>query len=155
VDDPQRLARLLDVLARAAEVAPVVFAVHPRTRARLEAAGLLDTLGSRGIRAIEPLGYLDITRLVRASRAVLTDSGGLQKEAFLASVPCVTMREETEWVETLQAGWNRLVGIDAEAAATALDELPKPSERVSPAAEIYGGGRAGERAAAAIEERFG
>jgi UDP-GlcNAc3NAcA epimerase len=155
VDDPQRLARLLDVLARAAEVAPVVFAVHPRTRARLEAAGVLDTLGSRGIRAIEPLGYLDITRLVRASRAVLTDSGGLQKEAFLASVPCVTMREETEWVETLQAGWNRLVGIDAEAAATALDELPKPSERVSPAAEIYGGGRAGERAAAAIEERFG
>jgi UDP-GlcNAc3NAcA epimerase len=155
VDDPQRLARLLDVLARAAEVAPVVFAVHPRTRARLEAAGLLDTLGSRGIRAIEPLGYLDITRLVRASRAVLTDSGGLQKEAFLASVPCVTMREETEWVETLQAGWNRLVGLDAEAAATALDELPKPSERVSPAAEIYGGGRAGERAAAAIEERFG
>jgi UDP-GlcNAc3NAcA epimerase len=155
VDQPERLDRLIEVLARSAEVAPVVFAVHPRTRARLEAAGLLDGLESRGIRAIEPLGYLDITRLVRASRAVITDSGGLQKEAFLASVPCVTMREETEWVETVEAGWNRLVGLDPEAGARALEELPKPGGRVSPAAEIYGAGRAGERVAAAIDERFG
>jgi UDP-N-acetylglucosamine 2-epimerase len=155
VDDPERLARLIDVLARVAEAAPVVFAVHPRTRARLEAAGLLDSLASRGIEAIDPLGYLDITRLVRSSRAVITDSGGLQKEAFLASVPCVTMREETEWVETVEEGWNRLVGLDADAAATALEELPQPGERVSPAAELYGGGRAGERVAIAIEERFG
>jgi UDP-N-acetylglucosamine 2-epimerase (non-hydrolysing)/UDP-GlcNAc3NAcA epimerase len=154
VDEPRNLARLIEVLARAAEMAPVVFAVHPRTRARLEAAGLLDSLESRGVRAIEPLGYLDITRLVRHCRAVLTDSGGLQKEAFLASVPCVTMREETEWVETLEAGWNRLVGLDAEAAKKALEELPRPGERVSPAAEIYGGGKAGERVAAAIVERL-
>ena len=155
VDDPDRLAALIEVLARAAEAAPVVFAVHPRTRARLESAGLLDGLDSRGIRAIDPLGYLDITRLVRSSRAVVTDSGGLQKEAFLASVPCVTMREETEWVETVGEGWNRLVGLDPEAAAKALDELPKPAESTSPAAELYGGGRAGERVAAAIEEHFG
>jgi UDP-N-acetylglucosamine 2-epimerase len=155
VDEPWRLARLVEVLARCAKVAPVIFPVHPRTRARLEAAGLLDSLESQGIRAIEPLGYLDITRLLRSCRAVLTDSGGLQKEAFLASVPCVTMREETEWVETVEAGWNRLVGLDAEAAAKALEELPTPGERVSPAAKVYGGGRAGERVAAAIEERFG
>jgi UDP-N-acetylglucosamine 2-epimerase len=155
VDDPERLAALIKVLARAAEKAPVVFAVHPRTRARLEAAGLLDGLESRGIRAIEPLGYLDITRLVRSSRAVVTDSGGLQKEAFLASVPCVTMREETEWVETVETGWNRLVGLDAEAAARALEELPKPGESESPAAELYGGGRAGERVAAALADRYG
>ena len=94
----------------------------------------MDALGGleeHGIRAIEPLGYLDITRLVRASRAVVTDSGGLQKEAFLASVPCVTMREETEWVETVEAGWNRLVGLDPEAAAAALEELraPAPASR--------------------------
>jgi UDP-N-acetylglucosamine 2-epimerase len=155
VDDPQRLARLVEVLTRAAEVAPVIFAVHPRTRARLEAAGLLNSFGSRAILPIEPLGYLDTTRLLRSCRAVLTDSGGLQKEAFLASVPCVTMREETEWVETVEAGWNRLVGLDAEAAARALEELPTPGERVSPATEMYGNGRAGERVAAAIEERFG
>jgi UDP-N-acetylglucosamine 2-epimerase (non-hydrolysing)/UDP-GlcNAc3NAcA epimerase len=154
VDDPSRLRQLIEVLARAAEVAPVVFPVHPRTRARLEAAAAIDDLESRGIRAIDPLGYLDITRLVRASRAVITDSGGLQKEAFLASVPCVTMREETEWVETVEAGWNRLVGLDPDAAAAALEELPKAGEKTSPAAEMYGGGKAGARVAAAIVERL-
>ena len=152
-------APLVEVLARAAEEAPVVFAVHPRTRARLEAEGLLEGLAGRGIRATDPLGYLDITRLVRASRAVLTDSGGLQKEAFLASVPCVTMREETEWVETVESGWNRLVGLDPEAAAAALAELPKPSGKdgngTSPAAELYGGGHAGERVAEALAKRLG
>jgi UDP-N-acetylglucosamine 2-epimerase len=154
VDDPARLGQLVEVLTRAAEVAPVIFPVHPRTRARLEAAGALDDLERRGIRVIDPLGYLDITAMVRASRAVITDSGGLQKEAFLASVPCVTMREETEWVETVEAGWNRLVGLDPEAAAAALEELPRPGERTSPAAEMYGGGKAGERVAAAISDRL-
>ena len=155
VDDPANLRALIDVLARAAETAPVVFPVHPRTRARLEAGGLVDGLAERGITAVDPLGYLDITRLVRASRAVLTDSGGLQKEAFLASVPCVTMREETEWVETVETGWNRLVGLDPEAAAAALAELPKPGELTSPAAGLYGGGEAGERVATALAERLG
>ena len=154
VDDPANLRSLVGVMARAAEVAPVVFAVHPRTRARLQADGLLGGLEERGITAVEPLGYLDITRLLRASRAVLTDSGGLQKEAFLASVPCVTMREETEWVETVETGWNRLVGLDAGAAAAALEELPMPGERTSPAVELYGEGKAGERVATALAERF-
>ena len=154
VDDPDNLRALIEVLARvAAETGtPMVFAVHPRTRARLEAAGELEGLDSRGIRAVDPLGYLDITRLVRAARAVVTDSGGLQKEAFLASVPCLTMREETEWVETVETGWNRLVGLDADAAAAALAELPKPDTEESPAAELYGGGKAGERVAEAIGE---
>ena len=115
----------------------------------------MNGLAERGITAVDPLGYLDITRLVRASRAVLTDSGGLQKEAFLASVPCVTMREETEWVETVETGWNRLVGLDPDAAAAALAELPKPGERTSPAADLYGGGEAGERVATALAERLG
>jgi UDP-N-acetylglucosamine 2-epimerase len=154
VDDPGRLERLVEVLARAARVAPVVFPVHPRTRARLEAADRLDGLEGRGIRALDPLGYLDMTRLVGASRAVITDSGGLQKEAFLASVPCVTMREETEWVETVEAGWNRLVGLDPDAAEAALDQLPRPGDGASPAVEMYGGGKAGERVAAAISERL-
>ena len=155
VDDPANLRALIDVLARAAETAPVVFAVHPRTRARLEAEGLADGLAERGITAVDPLGYLDITRLVRASRAVLTDSGGLQKEAFLASVPCVTMREETEWVETVETGWNRLVGLDAGAARDALDELPAPGDRTSPAAELYGNGEAGARVAASLADWLG
>ena len=154
VDDPARLLQLLEVLARAAQVAPVIFPVHPRTRARLEATAALGDLEMSGIKAIEPLGYLDMTLMVRAARAVITDSGGLQKEAFLASVPCVTMRDETEWVETVEAGWNRLVGLDPDAAAAALEKLPHPGDRVSPAAKMYGGGKAGERVAAAISSRI-
>jgi UDP-GlcNAc3NAcA epimerase len=151
VDDPNRLALVIEVLARAAADAPVVFPVHPRTRARLESAGMLDTLERRGIRMTDPLGYLDVTRLVRAARAVITDSGGLQKEAFLAAVPCLTMREQTEWVETVESGWNRLIGLRPDAVEPALAELPAPGD-ASPAAEIYGGGRAGERAATAIAD---
>jgi UDP-N-acetylglucosamine 2-epimerase (non-hydrolysing)/UDP-GlcNAc3NAcA epimerase len=151
VDDSERLALLVEVLARAAEAAPVVFPVHPRTRARLDGIGSLDGLQGRGITPVEPLGYLDMTRLVRAARAVVTDSGGLQKEAFLASVPCLTMREETEWVETVESGWNRLVGLRPEVVEAALGELPAPGE-TSPAAELYGGGKAGERVAAAIAD---
>jgi UDP-N-acetylglucosamine 2-epimerase len=154
VDDPERLRQLLEVLARTARVAPVIFPVHPRTRNRLGAAGVFCSLEQRGVRATDPVGYLDMIRLVRASRAVITDSGGLQKEAFLASVPCVTMRAETEWVETVEAGWNRLAGLDPEAAAAALEQLPRPGDRVSPAAEMYGDGMAGERVAAAIAERL-
>jgi UDP-N-acetylglucosamine 2-epimerase len=134
-------------------VTPVVFPVHPRTRARLEEIGGLEGLPEKGITPVEPLGYLDMTRLVRAARAVITDSGGLQKEAFLASVPCLTMREETEWVETVESGWNRLIGLRPEAVQDALAELPAPGG-TSPAAEIYGGGGAGERVAAAIAERL-
>ncbi len=156
VDDPAKLARLLEVLERGAAEAPVIFAVHPRTRARLEASGAADGLEARGIRAIDPLGYLDITKLLRNSRAVLTDSGGLQKEAFLASVPCVTMREETEWVETVETGWNRLVGLDPDAAEEALRELPRPDQGLtSPAEQLYGGGKAGERVAEQIARWLG
>jgi len=149
VDDPGRLRLVVEVLAQAAADAPVVFPVHPRTRSRLDQIGALDGLAARGITPVEPLGYLDLTRLVRVARSVITDSGGLQKEAFLASVPCLTMREETEWVETVESGWNRLIGLRPEEVEGALADLPTPGE-TSPAAELYGGGRAGELVAAAI-----
>jgi UDP-N-acetylglucosamine 2-epimerase (non-hydrolysing)/UDP-GlcNAc3NAcA epimerase len=151
VDDPDRLARVIDVLEAAAAIAPVVFPVHPRTRERLQSAGALEALEGRGIRPTDPLGYLDMTRLVRSARAVITDSGGVQKEAFLAAAPCLTMREETEWVETIEAGWNRLIGLRPEAVRAAIEELPEPGQ-ASPAAEIYGGGRAGERVADALAD---
>jgi UDP-N-acetylglucosamine 2-epimerase (non-hydrolysing)/UDP-GlcNAc3NAcA epimerase len=146
VDDPEDLRRLAGVLERAARIAPVVMPLHPRTRARLEALGADGALDARGVAVVDSLGYLDFTRLLRAARAVLTDSGGVQKEAFLASVPCVTMREATEWVETVEAGWNRLVGLDAGAAAGALEDLAElRGERAD--ASIYGGGEAGARVA--------
>ena len=145
VDDPDRLAALVELLASVAP--PVVLPLHPRTAARLEAAGLRDAL--RGVRLTPPLGYLDFTALLRNARAVFTDSGGVQKEAYLAGVPCVTMRATTEWTETVEAGWNVLVDLDAAAAAVAL-ERRLPSERPP----LYGDGRAGERVVAALARRM-
>jgi UDP-GlcNAc3NAcA epimerase len=141
VDDPERMERLAALLA--AMPAPVVLPLHPRTRARLQAAGLLDAL--EGVRVVPPLGYLDFTALLLHARAVLTDSGGVQKEAYLAGVRCVTMRAMTEWTETVDAGWNTLVDLDPAAAAAAL-EAPLPAERPP----LYGDGRAGERVVEAL-----
>ena len=142
VDDPVRLERLVALLL--AVPGPVVLPLHPRTRARLEAAGLLDRLAG-AVTVTPPLGYLAFTALLTRARAVLTDSGGVQKEAYLAGVPCVTLRDTTEWVETVGAGWNVLVDLDADAARAALDREP-PRERP----ELYGDGRAGERVVAAL-----
>jgi UDP-N-acetylglucosamine 2-epimerase (non-hydrolysing)/UDP-GlcNAc3NAcA epimerase len=94
----------------------------------------------RNLTLTPPLGYLDFLELARNARAVLTDSGGVQKEAYLLGVSCVTMRETTEWVETVEAGWNVLVGLDREAALAALERTP-PRERP----ELYGGGHAALR----------
>jgi UDP-GlcNAc3NAcA epimerase len=136
VDWPERLEALVALLEALPQ--PVVLPVHPRTRERLTAAGLMDRLG--GIKVIPPLGYLDFMKLARHARAVLTDSGGVQKEAYLLGVPCVTLRNTTEWVETVEAGWNTLVDLDPAAALAALERRP-PEDRP----ELYGGGHAAER----------
>lgn len=103
-DAPKRLAEVVAYLEDAARERPIVFPVHPRTRRALAAAGL----APRHLLLIEPLGHLDLTRLLASAAAVYTDSGGLQKEAYFCGVPCVTLRDETEWVETVAHGWNRL-----------------------------------------------
>jgi UDP-N-acetylglucosamine 2-epimerase (non-hydrolysing)/UDP-GlcNAc3NAcA epimerase len=141
VDDPDRLERLVALLEALPQ--PAVFPVHPRTRARLEAAGLLARLD--GMTLVAPLGYLDFLELARHARAILTDSGGVQKEAYLLGVPCVTLRDTTEWVETVDAGWNVLVDLDREAALAALERTPPPERP-----ELYGGGRAAERVRDAV-----
>jgi UDP-GlcNAc3NAcA epimerase len=105
-DDPERLRQVLDYVADEARRQPIVFPAHPRTVAAAEAAGL--QLGRAGVIVTEPLGYLDMSKLVHHAGIVLTDSGGLQKEAYFHRVPCVTLRDETEWVETIASGWNRL-----------------------------------------------
>jgi UDP-N-acetylglucosamine 2-epimerase (non-hydrolysing)/UDP-GlcNAc3NAcA epimerase len=144
VDDPARLRLLVDLLL--ALPVPAVLPLHPRTRARLAAAGWLAELeAAPGMRLQPPLGYLEFTSLLGHARAVLTDSGGVQKEAYLAGVPCVTMRDTTEWVETVAAGWNALVDLDATAAVAALDRRP-PAERPP----LYGDGWAGARVVAAL-----
>ncbi|HYN90313.1 MAG TPA: UDP-N-acetylglucosamine 2-epimerase (non-hydrolyzing) [Thermoleophilaceae bacterium] len=136
VDRRERLEALVSLLE--ALPGPVVLPLHPRTRERLEAAGLIDRLA--GVRVVPPLGYLDFLKLARHARAVLTDSGGVQKEAYLLGVPCVTLRDTTEWVETVESGWNVLVDLDRDAALEALERRP-PAERP----ELYGGGQAAER----------
>jgi len=103
-DDPERFAEIIGWLEAAARSTPIVLPVHPRTRKLLASRGI----DPAGLTLIEPLGYLDMTRLVHHAAAVFTDSGGLQKEAYFHRVPCVTLRDETEWVETIEAGWNRL-----------------------------------------------
>jgi UDP-N-acetylglucosamine 2-epimerase (non-hydrolysing)/UDP-GlcNAc3NAcA epimerase len=144
VDDPARLALLVDLLCTVP--LPVVFALHPRTRSRLESAGLLDRLErSERIVLTPPLGYLELTTLLCHARALLTDSGGLQKEAYLAGVPCVTLRRQTEWTETVEQGWNTVVDLDAGAALRALEREP-PRERPP----LYGDGHAGERVVSAL-----
>jgi UDP-N-acetylglucosamine 2-epimerase (non-hydrolysing)/UDP-GlcNAc3NAcA epimerase len=138
-----KLVELLEALPL-----PAVFPLHPRTRARLEAAGLLDRVqAAAGLRLAPPLGYLDFLILARNARAVVTDSGGVQKEAYLLGTPCVTLRDTTEWVETVESGWNVLVDLDRDAALTAIGRPPPTGERP----ELYGGGRAGQRIADAVD----
>ncbi len=144
VDDPARLALLVDLLLAVPD--PLLFALHPRTRSRLEAAGLLELLErSEHITVTPPLGYVEFTALMCNATAVITDSGGLQKEAYLAGVRCLTLRNNTEWTETVDSGWNVLVDLDAEKALSELANDP-PRERPP----LYGDGRAGERVVAAL-----
>ena len=147
VDDPDRLRRLVDIILAVEE--PLVLPLHPRTGARLDAAGWLDELAAaEHVRLAPPLGYMAFTSLLTNARRVLTDSGGVQKEAYFAGVPCVTLRDTTEWVETIETGWNVLVDLDRSAALTALHTEP-PAERP----QLYGDGHAGERVVAAIDAR--
>ena len=147
VDTPERLERLVELLL--ALPLPVIFPVHPRTRARLDASGLGKRLAAGpNIGLMTPVGYLDLLALAASARAILTDSGGLQKEAYLLGVQCVTLRDTTEWVETVDSGWNTLVDLDPGAALAALEAGPPPGER----AELYGGGRAAERILEALGE---
>lgn len=106
VEDKSRLAELVAFLKTQAALRPLVIPLHPRTRAALDDAGIV--LDDPSLRLVEPVGYLDMTQLLGSAEIVITDSGGLQREAYFHRVPCVTLREETEWWETIEHGWNRL-----------------------------------------------
>lgn len=136
-DDPERLAAIV----RAVEAlgAPVVFPAHPRTRKAMDAAGIT---ANGTVRMIPPVGYLESIALQASARAVLTDSGGVQKEAYMLGVPCVTLRAETEWPETVATGWNVLADVDAAVIVAAAARTP-PAERPA----LFGDGRASEHIA--------
>lgn len=137
-DTRAALRALVDVLY--AIDRPGVFPVHPRTRTKLTEAGLWDeALAAPHVRLAGPVGYLDFTALLMSAAAVVTDSGGVQKEAFFHGVPCVTVRDTTEWTETVDAGYNTLTGLDAGRVAAALRDARVPD---GPRPEFYGDGDA-------------
>jgi UDP-N-acetylglucosamine 2-epimerase len=144
VDDPRRLAACLAMLPADR---PIIWPVHPRTRAARRGAGIAP---APNVCFLERVGYLPLVAMERAAAAVATDSGGVQKEAYLAGTPCVTLRMETEWVETVAAGWNRVAGDDPEALRRALAD-DAFMDRSRPRPELYGDGHAAERIVAALE----
>lgn len=141
-DDPTRLESIMRAASKLP--VPVVFPAHPRTAKAIAAAGIVR---DGNLRMIPPVGYLESLALQAGARAVLTDSGGVQKEAYMLGVPCVTLRAETEWPETVTAGWNVLADVDGEAIAAAT---VRPIPRDRPA--LFGDGRAAERIAQICEE---
>lgn len=141
-DNPDRLRALTEALARVSRHLPVVWPVHPRTRTVL-ARRSDPALTTSGLHLIDPVGYLDMVQLERHAALIATDSGGVQKEAFFFRVPCVTLRDETEWVETIEAGWNRLAPPGS--AATIADAMLAAIGTRGVEASPYGAGDAAKR----------
>ena len=135
-DDPSNLGAIVSALNDVAET--VVFPTHPRTQKALKHWGFCP---NSNIRLIEPVSYLDMLVLEKNARLILTDSGGVQKEAYILGVPCVTLREETEWVETVEAGWNILVGANREQIVAAVRNFKPTGERPP----LFGDGNASRR----------
>lgn len=137
-DDLQRLRTILAALAQLAECIPVVLPIHPRTRSKIKEADAEELV--RRITVTEPLGYLDMLSLEIGAKVIVTDSGGVQKEAYFQRVPCVTVREETEWVELVEAGWNRLAPpTTSDRIIAAIDRAM--SEKPTVYGDLYGDGQ--------------
>jgi UDP-GlcNAc3NAcA epimerase len=148
-DHPTRLQAIVDGLEAVAQQMPVVWPMHPRTRGVLQSVGRLAALSPQ-LRLLDPVGYLDMVQLEKHAAVIATDSGGVQKEAFFYQVPCVTLRDETEWVELVDAGWNRLVppissGAVANAVIAAIGRKGYPIEP-------YGKGDAAQRIVNALRD---
>jgi UDP-N-acetylglucosamine 2-epimerase len=141
VDEPEHLKSILSGVAASGR--PTVFPAHPRTQAAMSASGV--QVGSN-VRVIDPVGYLEMLRLEDGAEAIVTDSGGVQKEAYFAGHPCITLRERTEWTETVSAGWNVLVGTEPDAIARAMREFRPAGNRP----DLFGDGHAAERVVEAL-----
>lgn len=145
-DDPTKLKEILTAFAEICE--PIIFPIHPRTYKTLTNLGLQI---SNNIQLIEPVGYLDMLSLESNARIILTDSGGIQKEAYFFSVPCITLRSETEWVETVNAGWNTIAGTNSELIVKAVTSFRAPNESRK---FLYGSGTASESIVDILEQVF-
>ena len=141
-DDPTRLRGIVQALNAAGE--RVVFPMHPRTRQKFEA---LDIAFAPNVQAIEPVGYFDMITLEANARLIATDSGGVQREAYFLSKPCITLRDETEWTETVEVGWNTLVGAQPDHILQAWRTFSPPSSQPL----IFGDGCAAEKIVSILE----
>lgn len=135
-DDPNCLKSIFEAMGKLD--LPVVLPAHPRTRKAASDFGLIHP---QNVQIIDPVGYLDMLQLEENANCILTDSGGVQKEAYLVGVRCITLREETEWVETVESGWNRLVGADAEKIKAAVNDWYPTANRPA----YFGDGQAAEK----------
>lgn len=138
-DDAKRLTTVINALNALDH--PVIFPLHPRTRQAINRFGIRIDDENSPIKFISPLGYLDMVRLEQASKMIITDSGGIQKEAYWLKVPCVTLRSETEWVETVDAGWNVLAGDDTDNIVNTILNFDAPDHHPN----LYGDGNAGQK----------
>jgi UDP-GlcNAc3NAcA epimerase len=149
-DHPKRLKSILRALAEIAKDCPVVLPLHPRTKKMIETHRLLRE--TKGIKLIDPVSYLDMLKLEKNAKVILTDSGGMQKEAYWFRVPCITLRDETEWMETIQGGWNVLVGTETEKI---VEEVRKRAGRKHPSrgAGLFGDGKASGKIVQILSQR--
>lgn len=145
-DDPVRLQKIFAAFSEIEE--PVIFPIHPRTRKLLREQARGESALANNVRVIDAVGYLDMLMLERHARMILTDSGGVQKEAYWLGVPCVTLREETEWVETIETGWNMLVGAETQRIVEAVKNMQPLEESRLP---LYGDGLVAERCVRVLE----
>ena len=143
VDDTGRLLDILETFSMLGEI--VVFPVHPRTLKAIRALGFS---AGENLKLVEPVGYLDMLWLEKNARMILTDSGGVQKEAYWFGIPCITLREETEWVETVQAGWNVVAGVGRERIMNAVRNFSVPASRPN----LFGDGDAAQKIVHLLED---
>lgn len=148
-DSRSRLESVIRAFGRLGK--SVVWALHPRTRKNIEAFGLDAALAAASnVRVVPPVSYAESVALLKNASALLTDSGGMQKEAYFFGVPCVTLRDETEWIETVESGWNRLAGTDEATIVEAVEGITVPTSRP----DVYGDGQAAAAIVSALEAHF-
>ena len=145
-DEPARLKKIVEAFK---QIPGIVFPCHPRTKKALERYGLLEDL-KNFVKLIDPVGYIEMLALEKNAKKIITDSGGIQKEAYILGIPCITIRNSTEWVETIQDGWNILVDVDTDRIVDSVENFEPVSKRKN----LFGDGNAGEKIAEILQRKL-
>ena len=153
VDDPTKLKKMLQAIQTLK--IPVIFPIHPRTKQRLKENGI--SLDGTTIRTIDPVGYIEMLALLKNAKIVITDSGGLQKEAFWSKTPCITIRDRTEWIETVDIGVNFITDVDPAMIKQALKQIQENYSEIKGRFKTnpFGNGKASEKIVKILKEKIG